>query len=159
MFTNHIYLIYMYIQDLALNNLQGLICHKTQQTTNQPTNQQRVHIITRPASVTWFTRHRLKTNKKIVKLLTHPSIYLSIYLVLLHCYSLFFFLFFLLFSIDCHGNLTTFSPKRCEPRIRPFQCTEVLAVCQSITTVVSIFANSQLCHGLRDIHIDSQVEM
>ena len=32
-FTNHIYLIYMYEQELALNNLQGLICHKTQ--TNQ----------------------------------------------------------------------------------------------------------------------------
>ena len=30
-FTNHIYLIYMYKEDLALNNLQWLICHKTQQ--------------------------------------------------------------------------------------------------------------------------------
>ena len=29
---NHIYLIYMYKQDLALNNLQGLICHKTHPT-------------------------------------------------------------------------------------------------------------------------------
>ena len=29
MFTNHIYLIRMYKQDLALNNLQWLICHKT----------------------------------------------------------------------------------------------------------------------------------
>ena len=28
----------MYEQDLALNNLQGLICHKNQ-PTNQPTNQ------------------------------------------------------------------------------------------------------------------------
>ena len=27
---NHIYLIYMYKEDLALNNLQRLICHKTQ---------------------------------------------------------------------------------------------------------------------------------
>ena len=27
---NHIYLIYMYKGDLALNNLQWLICHKTQ---------------------------------------------------------------------------------------------------------------------------------
>ena len=27
---NHIYLIYMYKKDLALNNLQWLICHKTQ---------------------------------------------------------------------------------------------------------------------------------
>ena len=27
--TNHIYLIYVYKEDLALNNLQGLICHKT----------------------------------------------------------------------------------------------------------------------------------
>ena len=30
MFTTHIYLIYMYKLDLALNNLQRLICHKTQ---------------------------------------------------------------------------------------------------------------------------------
>ena len=28
--TNHIYLIYMYKEDLALNNLQLLICHQTQ---------------------------------------------------------------------------------------------------------------------------------
>ena len=28
-FTYHIYLIYMYKQDLALDNLQWLICHKT----------------------------------------------------------------------------------------------------------------------------------
>ena len=35
MFTNHVYSIYMYKQDWALNNLQGLICHKTQ-PTNQP---------------------------------------------------------------------------------------------------------------------------
>ena len=34
----NIYLIYMYKQDLALNNLQGLIYRKTQ-PTNQPTNQ------------------------------------------------------------------------------------------------------------------------
>ena len=27
MFTNHIYLIYIYKLDLALNNLQWLICH------------------------------------------------------------------------------------------------------------------------------------
>ena len=31
-FTNYIY-IYIYKQDLALKNLQGLICHKTQPTT------------------------------------------------------------------------------------------------------------------------------
>ena len=30
MFTNPIYIIYMYKEDLALNNLQWLICHKTQ---------------------------------------------------------------------------------------------------------------------------------
>ena len=29
MFINHIYLINMYKLDLALNNLQWLICHKT----------------------------------------------------------------------------------------------------------------------------------
>ena len=29
-FTNHINLIYIYRYDLALNNLQRLICHKTQ---------------------------------------------------------------------------------------------------------------------------------
>ena len=30
MFTNHMYLIYMYKEDLALYNLQWLVCHKTQ---------------------------------------------------------------------------------------------------------------------------------
>ena len=30
MFINHIYLIYMCIQDLSLNNLQWLICHRIQ---------------------------------------------------------------------------------------------------------------------------------
>ena len=29
---NYIYLTYMYKQDLALNNIQGLICHKTKPT-------------------------------------------------------------------------------------------------------------------------------
>ena len=29
-FKNHIYLVNMYKEDLALNNLQWLICHKTQ---------------------------------------------------------------------------------------------------------------------------------
>ena len=28
-FTNHIYLIYMYKEDLTLDNLQWLICHQT----------------------------------------------------------------------------------------------------------------------------------
>ena len=32
--SNHIYLIYMYKEDLALNNLQWLICHKTQPNQN-----------------------------------------------------------------------------------------------------------------------------
>ena len=31
MFVNHIYLIYKYKEDLALNNLQRLICHKAKQ--------------------------------------------------------------------------------------------------------------------------------
>ena len=31
------YLIYIYLEDLSLNNLQKLICHKN--PTNQPTNQ------------------------------------------------------------------------------------------------------------------------
>ena len=36
--TNYIYIyIYIYKQDLALNNSQGLICHKMQ-PTNQPDN-------------------------------------------------------------------------------------------------------------------------
>ena len=34
MFINHIYLIYVYIENLALNNPQGLICHKTQPNQN-----------------------------------------------------------------------------------------------------------------------------
>ena len=33
---NHIYLIYMYKEDLALNNLQWLICHKNQLTYQPP---------------------------------------------------------------------------------------------------------------------------
>ena len=40
-FTNHIYLIYMYKQDLVYNNLQGLICHKI-----QPTNKKYSEIFT-----------------------------------------------------------------------------------------------------------------
>ena len=36
-FANHIYSIYMYKKDLALNNLERLLCHNTQLT-----NQQRV---------------------------------------------------------------------------------------------------------------------
>ena len=31
---NHIYLIYMYKEDLTLNNLQRLICHKTKPNKN-----------------------------------------------------------------------------------------------------------------------------
>ena len=33
-FTNHIYLINAHKQDLALKNLQDLICHKTQPANN-----------------------------------------------------------------------------------------------------------------------------
>ena len=32
-----IFIIYMYKQDSALNDLQGLMCYKTNQQTNQPT--------------------------------------------------------------------------------------------------------------------------
>ena len=39
----HIYNIYMYKQDLALNNLQGLVCHKTQ--TNQQTLREWVRLL------------------------------------------------------------------------------------------------------------------
>ena len=35
MFTNHIYLIYTYKEDLALNNLQWLIRYKPKQKPNQ----------------------------------------------------------------------------------------------------------------------------
>ena len=38
MFTNHIYLIYMYKEDLALNNLQWLICHKTRPNQTNTTS-------------------------------------------------------------------------------------------------------------------------
>ena len=31
-FVHKLYIQYMYKQDLALNNLQGLMCHETQQT-------------------------------------------------------------------------------------------------------------------------------
>ena len=34
MFLNHIYLIYMNKADLALNNHQWLVCHKTKQNQN-----------------------------------------------------------------------------------------------------------------------------
>ena len=33
---NHIYSIYMYKEDLALNNLQWLICHKTKPNQTKP---------------------------------------------------------------------------------------------------------------------------
>ena len=36
MFANHVYLIYMYKVDLALNNLQWLICHKIQPNQAKP---------------------------------------------------------------------------------------------------------------------------
>ena len=35
-FTNHIYLIYVYKEDVVLNNLQWLICHKTKQNQTKP---------------------------------------------------------------------------------------------------------------------------
>ena len=38
LFTNHMHFIYRYKQDLAWNNLQGLICHKTQ-STNKDINE------------------------------------------------------------------------------------------------------------------------
>ena len=37
MIRNHIFNICMYEKDLALNNLQGLICHKNQTKPNQIT--------------------------------------------------------------------------------------------------------------------------
>ena len=37
LFTKHLFVICMYEQEFALNNLQELICHKTQ-PTNQLTN-------------------------------------------------------------------------------------------------------------------------
>ena len=45
LFTNHIYSIYMYEKNLALNNLQGLICRKTQ-PTKQITSQLKPCIVT-----------------------------------------------------------------------------------------------------------------
>ena len=36
-FTNYIYLIYMYKQNLALNNQEGLMCHKTHTSNQQKT--------------------------------------------------------------------------------------------------------------------------
>ena len=38
LYKSYIFNIYMYIQDLALNNVQGLICHKTQPTNSQDHN-------------------------------------------------------------------------------------------------------------------------
>ena len=39
-FTNHIYLIFVYEEDLALNDLQWFICHKTKQ------NKTKINILT-----------------------------------------------------------------------------------------------------------------
>ena len=47
-FTNNIYLIYIYKHDLALNNPQGLICHKT--LTNKPT----MHLATQNRCINFF---------------------------------------------------------------------------------------------------------
>ena len=44
--TNHIYLIYMFKKDLALNNLQRLLYQKTR-PANQPILQQDLHIYIR----------------------------------------------------------------------------------------------------------------
>ena len=44
MFTNDVYLIYMYKQDMALNNLQWLICHKTGPTQAKKNNCLMKHI-------------------------------------------------------------------------------------------------------------------
>ena len=41
-FTNHMLNIYMHKQDLALNTLQGLICHKPKQPSKQPSNQLKI---------------------------------------------------------------------------------------------------------------------
>ena len=38
MFTNHIYLIYMYKEELALDNLKWFICHKTKPTASSDTS-------------------------------------------------------------------------------------------------------------------------
>ena len=41
---NHIYLIYMYKEDLALNNQQWLICHKTKPNRIIPKKQQHKNV-------------------------------------------------------------------------------------------------------------------
>ena len=43
-FTNHMYLMYMYEQDLTLNNLQCLILHKTKPTNNSLTHRMYNHL-------------------------------------------------------------------------------------------------------------------
>ena len=47
--------------DLVLNNLQRLICRKTNQPTNQPTNQQSCTLTTVPQRLTPITS-KMKTN-------------------------------------------------------------------------------------------------
>ena len=49
-FTNHIYLTYMYKQDLALNKLQGLICHKTQ-PNHQPYTAKELELLQHTANI------------------------------------------------------------------------------------------------------------
>ena len=77
MFANHMYLIYLYKEDLALNNLQWLICYKTQpnHTWNEAMHNmssyqlpqyyqpQQVSSMASTALVTWYTCYKVAHNK------------------------------------------------------------------------------------------------
>ena len=74
MLTNHIYLIYKFKLDLALNNLQWLLCHKTKLNQTKP-NQTKLFIHTHTHSHTHTHTH------------IHICIYIYIYIYIYKCYG------------------------------------------------------------------------
>ena len=64
----------MYKEDLALNNLQVLICHKTQpnQTKSYIFNIYEEDLALN--NLKWLICHKIQPNQCISKLLTHPNV-------------------------------------------------------------------------------------
>ena len=54
LFTNHIYLIYTYKKDLALNNLKWLICHKTKPNWTKPNQFTCLQIVYTYIHINWI---------------------------------------------------------------------------------------------------------
>ena len=59
-----IYLIYMYKEDLVLNNLQVLICHKTQPNHSSKENSQ-MHTFPQTISAMWIAKIRSRVAMSI----------------------------------------------------------------------------------------------